>query len=125
MTLTIIIILTLIGLPIYILFCRQLFEKMGWVRPLPADFASWRDRIAAWARRSTTVAVAKLQIVFGTLLEVLINAGEAFNLPEVKEQLHAVGLGRGLSIALIVLGVITYFARMRTLPRESASSWER
>jgi len=97
----------------WVLYGRPVFERMGWLMPLSPGFGAWRDRIAAWVRHSATVALGKLQMWFGFVLEFALQLGDALNVPGLREQLEAAGLGRGFAIALIVVGILTILARTR------------
>jgi hypothetical protein len=97
----------------WVLFGRPVFERMGWLKPLPHDVGEWRDRISAWVRHSATVALGKLQVWFGAMLELALQLGDVMNVPGLREQLDSAGLGRGFAVALIVVGILTILARTR------------
>ena len=97
----------------WVLFGRPVFERMGWLQPLPCDLGDWRNRVAAWVRNSTTVALGKLQVWFGAVLELALQLGDVLAVPGLREQLESVGLGRGFAIALIIVGILTILARTR------------
>jgi hypothetical protein len=95
------------------LFVRPLFERIGWLRPLPCDLDDWRNRVVAWVRSSATVALGKLQVWFGCVLEIALRLSDALAVPGLKEQLESVGLGRSFAVAMIIVGVLTVLARTR------------
>jgi hypothetical protein len=99
---------------LWVLYGRPVFERMGWFNPLPDEaLEGWRDRLAAWVRNSATVALGKLQVWFGVVLELALQLGDVLNVPGLREQLEFVGLGRAFAIALVVVGVLTILARTR------------
>jgi len=113
MTLIGLLILAIVAALAWVLFGRPVFERLGWMQPLPHDVGEWRDRVAAWVRNSATVALGKLQLWFGAVLELALQLGDVLNVPGLKEQLESVGLGRGFAIALIAVGILTILARTR------------
>jgi hypothetical protein len=113
MTLIVLVIVAVMFAFVWALFGRPVFERMGWLSPLPHGLDGWRDRLAAWARNSATVALGKLQVWFGALLELALQLGDVLIVTGLKEQLESAGLGRAFAITLIVVGILTILARTR------------
>ncbi len=109
-------IVTVLLVILYVLYIRPLFERLGWVHALPPAYLSYRDRLAAWARNSATMAIAKMMTWCGAMLQ----AAASLDVAEIKAQLADLGLGPKFGIALAVLGIIVMLARLRNLPSRDA-----
>lgn len=120
-TVTIIFLVLLFLLVIYIVHVRPYLERRGYVRLLPENIQSARDRLCASVRSSITILWGKLLLLAGAAWEITLQIANALNDPDLKAQLLGLGLGEWFGIALAAIGVITILARMRTARRDEES----
>jgi hypothetical protein len=99
----------------YVLFLRPLFEKAGWVKPLPADVVTWRDRIANGVRNSVTIVWGWIVTLSGSALLLPQIFAELFNDPAMQARVVAlIPNAKIIAILFVVAGVGTIIARLRT-----------
>lgn len=73
------------------------------------------ERLVNAARGSATMLWSKFCIFVGSLASVAMGAADAFNMPEVKQQIQAYLTPEHTALLLIGVAVMTQWARSRTL----------
>jgi hypothetical protein len=73
------------------------------------------DKIKAWCRHSVTIAWAYVLLAGGFVLEVLPSAADLLASPELSDAMRAVLPSRGVGAFTIVVALVTYAARMRSI----------
>lgn len=99
----------------YVLYLRPLFEKAGWVKPLPENAVTWRDRIAVGVRNSATIVWGWIVTLSGSALLLPQIFAELFNDPQMQARVVAlIPNAKVVAVLFVIAGVGTIIARLRT-----------
>jgi hypothetical protein len=82
--------------------------------PQPKE-SSMLDRIKSWCRHSATIAWAYALAAAGAALEIFPPALDLIGAPDVAEAIKAMLPAQWVGLYTVVIGIVTYAARMRSL----------